>query len=169
MTAYPFTPSDAEERIKESIKPVEFKFSDFGTGFMDENLPAIAIDYLMNHQDFPADENYNPKQDPPVTWSETKNVVWKAEIVGRGHGSPTIVGKHVYIASADEKADVQYVICLDRATGKNLWQTAVHKSGMMQKNKKASAASTRAESRAVVASVVPSPRALQACISQVWP
>ena len=64
MTAYPFTPSDAEERIKESIKPVEFKFSDFGTGFMDENLPAIAIDYLMNHQDFPADENYNPKQDP---------------------------------------------------------------------------------------------------------
>ena len=63
MTAYPFTPSDAEERIKESIKPVEFKFSDFGTGFMDENLPAIAIDYLMNHQDFPADENYNPKQD----------------------------------------------------------------------------------------------------------
>ena len=49
MTAYPFTPSDAEERIKESIKPVEFKFSDFGTGFMDENLPAIAIDYLMNH------------------------------------------------------------------------------------------------------------------------
>ena len=51
MTAYPFTPSDAEERIKESIKPVEFKFSDFGTGFMDENLPAIAIDYLMNHQE----------------------------------------------------------------------------------------------------------------------
>ena len=66
MTAYPFTPSDAEERIKESIKPVEFKFSDFGTGFMDENLPAIAIDYLMNHQDFPADENYNPKQDPQL-------------------------------------------------------------------------------------------------------
>ena len=28
---------------------------------MDENLPAIAIDYLMNHQDFPADENYNPE------------------------------------------------------------------------------------------------------------
>ena len=46
MTAYPFTPSDAEERIKESIEPVQFKFSDFGTGFMDENLPAIAIDYL---------------------------------------------------------------------------------------------------------------------------
>ena len=49
MTAYPFTPSDAEERIKESIKPVEFKYRDFGTGFMDENLPAIAIDYFLDY------------------------------------------------------------------------------------------------------------------------
>ena len=66
MISYPFTPEDAQKTFEKENKPVEYNISDFGTGFADENLPYMAIEYLTNNQDFPADENYNPKEDPQI-------------------------------------------------------------------------------------------------------
>jgi outer membrane protein assembly factor BamB len=68
-------------------------------------------------------------QSPPLQWGEGKNIRWKASIPGRGHGSPIVVGTRVFLATADHDAETQSVICLDRATGKQLWQTIVHKGG----------------------------------------
>jgi outer membrane protein assembly factor BamB len=81
-------------------------------------------------------------QQPPTQWSESRNVVWKAAVPGRGHGSPTVVGNRVFLASADESADVQSVLCYDRTNGELLWQTDVHRGGGMRKNAKSSAASS---------------------------
>ncbi len=69
-------------------------------------------------------------QNPPTRWSETKGVLWKAAIPGRGHGSPTIVGDRVYLATADSSKQTQSVLCLDRRDGKELWQTVVHQGGL---------------------------------------
>jgi hypothetical protein len=30
----------------------------------------------------------NPKQLPPLKWSESENILWKSPVPGRGHGSP---------------------------------------------------------------------------------
>src|SRR5512138_1776273 len=38
--------------------------------------------------------------DPPVEWSETKNVRWKVELPGRGSGTPVIWGDRVFVLSA---------------------------------------------------------------------
>ena len=84
----------------------------------------------------------NPAQDPPTEWSATQNVVWKSPVPGRGHRSPTVVGPHVYLATADDEAGTQSVLCFDRATGKQLWQTEVHRGGLMRKNEKSTAASS---------------------------
>lgn len=81
-------------------------------------------------------------QDPPTAWSASENVIWRTEVPGRGHGSPTVIGDQIFLATANEKKKSQYVICYDRATGKKLWETTVHEGGAMVKNKKASAAST---------------------------
>ena len=62
----------------------------------------------------------------PTQWSETKNVVWKTPIPGRGHGTPTVVGDRIYLATADEEEMFQSVLCLDKANGKVAWQTKVH-------------------------------------------
>ena len=59
----------------------------------------------------------------PTQWSETKNVVWKTPIPGRGHGTPTVVGDRIYLATADEEEMFQSVLCLDKANGKVAWQT----------------------------------------------
>jgi outer membrane protein assembly factor BamB len=55
----------------------------------------------------------------PVKWSESENVLWKAEVRGRGHGSPIVVGDHVYLATADVETEEQLVLCFDRTTGKS--------------------------------------------------
>ncbi len=66
-------------------------------------------------------------QHPPLTWSETENVIWKSPVPGRGHGSPTVVGDQVFLAAAEDDREVQSVLCFDRNTGKRQWQTDVHK------------------------------------------
>jgi outer membrane protein assembly factor BamB len=38
--------------------------------------------------------------DPPLEWSESKNVRWKIEIPGRGSSSPIVWGDRVYLMTA---------------------------------------------------------------------
>jgi outer membrane protein assembly factor BamB len=100
-----------------------------------------------------------PNANPPVTWSETKNIKWKVSIAGEGTATPVIWENRVFIQTAipsgsqsgssaetastpaaEKKespppgrggalstpkptAPYQFVlICLDRQTGKTLWQ-----------------------------------------------
>lgn len=82
-------------------------------------------------------------QTPPLVWNETQNVRWKAAVPGRGHGSPTVVGDRVYLATAEVETETQSILCFDRATGKQLWRTEVHRGGF---DKKGNAKSTHASS-----------------------
>ncbi len=82
-------------------------------------------------------------QTPPLTWSNTDNVLWKTAIPGRGHGSAIVVGDFVYITAADYAEEKQLLICVDRTTGKESWSTTVHQGGFATKgNKKSTLAST---------------------------
>lgn len=67
-----------------------------------------------------------PGQAPPLEWNETNNILWKAQIPGGGHGSPTVIGDFIYLATADLGKPNQSVLCFDRRTGKLVWQTEVH-------------------------------------------
>ena len=41
-----------------------------------------------------------PQADPPVEWSESKNVRWKVEVPGRGSGSPVVWRDRVFLLTA---------------------------------------------------------------------
>jgi outer membrane protein assembly factor BamB len=56
-------------------------------------------------------------QTPPLSWDAEKNVVWKAPVPGRGHGSPIVVGNRVFLATAADDTHVQSIICYDRGQG----------------------------------------------------
>ncbi len=86
-------------------------------------------------------------QKPPLRWSSDENVIWRAEIPGRGHGSVTVLGDQLFLATADQDRQLQLVLSLDRATGKRRWQSIVHEGGFEVKgtkkpNEKASLASS---------------------------
>ncbi|MCU1265847.1 MAG: hypothetical protein JWM21_2165 [Acidobacteria bacterium] len=87
----------------------------------------------------------------PVEWSATKNVKWKTAITGRGHSSPIVWGKKIFLTTALDGAVIPgrtpgvthklsdgtdfvhpdavganlrhtfKVICIDRESGKILW------------------------------------------------
>lgn len=63
----------------------------------------------------------------PDTWSDTENIVWKIEIEGLGTSSPVVFGDKVFVTTASGGADdvSRHVLCLEAATGKVLWDTAV--------------------------------------------
>jgi outer membrane protein assembly factor BamB len=69
-------------------------------------------------------------QEPPMTWSAEENIRWRMAIPGRGHGSPTVLGKQVFLATADEQRKVQTVLCFDRDSGEQKWEAIVHEGGL---------------------------------------
>ncbi len=68
-------------------------------------------------------------QKPPVAWGADSNIVWRVRLPGVGHSSPCVVGDRIYITSG-EKTQAQsavWLFCLERATGKTVWQTELYK------------------------------------------
>jgi outer membrane protein assembly factor BamB len=43
-----------------------------------------------------------PHANPPVEWSEDKNVRWKITLPGKGHATPIVWGDHVFVLAAIE-------------------------------------------------------------------
>ena len=72
-------------------------------------------------------------QTPPTSWDEEKNVLWKTEIPGRGHASPVIVGDKIFLATADVDEKTQSVVCVDKKSGKQLWETVVNEGGFKKR------------------------------------
>jgi outer membrane protein assembly factor BamB len=58
----------------------------------------------------------------PETFGPTKNVVWKTELPP-GHSSPVLTRDRIFVTAHTK--DKLFVICLDRQTGKILWQHEV--------------------------------------------
>jgi outer membrane protein assembly factor BamB len=112
---------------------------------------ALSLATVLTSADEAADRNWPqwrgpratgvaPHADPPVEWSETKNVAWKVEIPGRGSSSPVIWGDQVFLttavpaaatgpASHEPRGGVRprephrfIVMAIDRATGKMRWE-----------------------------------------------
>ena len=81
-----------------------------------------------------------PHADPPIEWSETKNVRWKVELPGRGSSSPVVWENRIFLTTAipsgatgratheprgglEPRVPHRFVVlALDRRTGKVLWE-----------------------------------------------
>jgi len=61
----------------------------------------------------------------PTEFGPTKNVLWKTALPA-GHSSPVLTRDRIFVTA--HNSDKLFVICLDRATGKILWQREVSRS-----------------------------------------
>jgi hypothetical protein len=77
----------------------------------------------------------------PHHWDENKNILWKVPIPGRGHASPIVVEDRIFLTTADDAEETMSLLCLDRASGKNLWEKTIHAGRFMHTHKKNSHAS----------------------------
>ena len=121
----------------------------------------------------PDGQGVSTEKDLPTQWSPTKNVKWKTQLSGRGHSSPIVWGKKIFLTTALDGeavpgrtpgvthklldgtdfvhpdavgADLKHtfkVICLDRETGKILWERVAYEGPVHDsRHKKASFASS---------------------------
>jgi outer membrane protein assembly factor BamB len=89
-----------------------------------------------------------PHANPPIEWSENKNVRWKTPLSGTGHSTPIIWGDRVFVTTAvpfgnklipkpdtapgahDNSLVTQrhhyVVLCINRSDGAILWQQTMH-------------------------------------------
>jgi outer membrane protein assembly factor BamB len=50
----------------------------------------------------PGSSGVSPETGLPIEWNETKNIIWKTAIPGRGHSSPIVWGKKIFVTTAIE-------------------------------------------------------------------
>lgn len=90
-----------------------------------------------------------PDADPPIEWSETKNIRWKEPLPGKGHSTPIIWGDRIFLTTAIPFGDLLppkhsaapgthdgvpvtqrhefVVLAINRSDGSILWRTTVSK------------------------------------------
>lgn len=91
-----------------------------------------------------------PNANPPLEWSEQRNVRWKVALPGRGHGTPVVWGDRIFLTAAipsgkptatphaeahgahhnlpPTRRQRYVVLAVDRRTGATLWTTTVHEA-----------------------------------------
>jgi len=62
----------------------------------------------------------------PTKFSKTENVKWSVSMPGPSAATPIIWGERVFISTVDEQKKSLWALCLDRKTGKTLWE---HETG----------------------------------------
>jgi len=73
----------------------------------------------------PTGQGLSSKNDLPLHWSPTSNVVWKTAIPGIGWSSPIVWEDRIFLTSTTEDGVSCRVFCLDRSSGKTLWNREV--------------------------------------------
>tara|TARA_R110002049_G_scaffold27321_2_gene94377 strand:- start:659543 stop:660883 length:1341 start_codon:yes stop_codon:yes gene_type:complete len=105
----------------------------------DSGVRLSDVSHALSKDDWPAWRGSSQLgiasgQDLPTQWDETTNIRWKADVPGRGHGSPIIVGDAVFLATAIESKSQQRVLCYSKATGEVQWDEIVHSGGFPSAN-----------------------------------
>lgn len=67
-------------------------------------------------------------QDVGFPVSAEGNLTWKAELPGSGHASPIVWQDRIFTVACIAETEKRVLICLDRASGKLLWQSDVIKA-----------------------------------------
>lgn len=52
-----------------------------------------------------------------TTWNDSTNIIWKAEIRGKGWSSPVVYGDQIWCTSATEDGKEMFVVCIDYSSG----------------------------------------------------
>lgn len=103
-------------------------------------LLVAAASFSASAEDWPqfrgpTAQGISQEKGLPTEWDPDTNVAWKAEIPGRGWSSPSLSRGKLYLTSAvpvegsgDDELSLD-ALCVDAATGKILWQTAVFEQG----------------------------------------
>ncbi|MCA9225867.1 MAG: PQQ-binding-like beta-propeller repeat protein [Planctomycetales bacterium] len=84
----------------------------------------------------PRGDGTSSENNVPTRWNgETgENIRWKVALPGEGHASPIVWGDRLFVVSCLTDSEERVLICLDRKSGRELWQRTVVKSPLETKH-----------------------------------
>src|SRR3954469_22188690 len=82
----------------------------------------------------PHGDGHSDETNIPTRWSDTDNIAWKVAVPGKGHSSPVVWGDKIFLTTALEQERQRVLLCLDRRTGRTLWQKVVVTSPLEHKH-----------------------------------
>jgi len=109
------------------IEPANATLKSVLTGFILATL-AVSSAPAENWPQWrgPAFNGSSSETGLPAKFSKTENAKWTAPMPGPSAATPIIWGDRVFVSSAHEQKKSLWALCLDRKTGKTLWE---HENG----------------------------------------
>ena len=90
----------------------------------------------------PTGQGISAEKSLPLHWSATSNVTWKTEIPGEAWSSPIVWDDRVFVTTATQNGAKCHVLCIDRLSGKILWNKEVFEQVTLRKEGKNSYATS---------------------------
>ncbi|GDY21285.1 serine/threonine protein kinase [Verrucomicrobiota bacterium] len=94
---------------------------------------TAAADWTQFHG--PDGSGVSDAKGTPLNWSDSSGQVWKTDLPGPGASSPVVFGDRIFLTcytgfgpginGGNMDSLQRHLLCLDRATGKLLWNTAI--------------------------------------------
>ena len=78
---------------------------------------AIAGDNWTSFRG-PTNDGISNAQNPPIEWSESKNIKWKTAIHDQGWSTPVVWENQIWVTTATEDGHNLYAVCVDFKSGK---------------------------------------------------
>ena len=85
---------------------------------------AIATDGDWPQWRGPASDGHSAETNVLVKWDES-SIAWKTSLPGNGQSSPAIAGDRIFLTAEIGKGRERVVFCVDRSSGKIVWQETV--------------------------------------------
>lgn len=100
-------------------------------------LPGLAANWPQWRG--PAFNGSSPETGLPSTWSK-QTVQWRADLPGPTASSPIIWGDRVFVSTPNDTTKTLHALCLDRKTGRTIWDRKVGE-GRIDRDEKSNFAS----------------------------
>lgn len=75
----------------------------------------------------PSRDGHSTDTRVPLEWGNAKNVKWTVDLPGTGNSSPVVWDDRIYLTAATKQGDERWILCINRKSGKIVWQRAAVK------------------------------------------
>jgi outer membrane protein assembly factor BamB len=93
-------------------------------------LVSMLLSVVAQGEDWPwfrgpGRQGISQEKGIPTRWNAASDIRWKAAIPGEGWSSPIVFGDRVFVTTALDGGSSLHIVCLDRRSGKVVWDKEV--------------------------------------------
>ena len=107
---------------------------DYQWAWSQEQVAQAGTGFWPQYRGPKGDGVADPACNPPIQWSESKNIAWRTDIPGKAWSSPVVWGEKIWLTNATSDGLSMSVMAIDRNTGKVLIDRVIFNNDQTQKD-----------------------------------